>query len=428
MTCDLPTTVDELAACHLDARARLLEMVLDLDDGQLLVPHLTIVNPFLWELGHVGWFHERWLLRHLGGKDSLLPHADEFYNSAEVVHDSRWHLRIPSRADTLQYLQQVQEAVLERLHATPLDADELYFHRLAIFHEDMHVEAFVHMRQTLGYPPARPCAQEVAAPQAGPCPGEVEFLGGELSLGAHPDEPFTFDNEHWAHPVQVQPFALSRATVTQAEFAAFVADRGYGRRELWCSAGWRWCQAVGAQRPIYWRRADGAAGCGWERRFFDRWLELEPDLPVHHVSWFEADAYCRWAGRRLPTEAEWEFAAGPTRHPWGDATARPEHANLNLSRCGVVDVAAHAPGDTSAGLRQMAGNLWEWTATTFGPYPGFEPGPYQEYSAPWFGDHMVARGGAFATRTRHLRNSWRNFYEPVRADVLVGFRTARDMT
>ena len=161
----------------------------------------------------------------------------------------------------------------------------------------------------------------------------------------------------------------------------------------------------------------------WSRRRFDEWLELEPHLPVHHVNAHEAEAWCRWAGRRLPTEAEWEHAAGPARFPWGDEAPSPAHAQLDLVAYDPCEVGAHPAGDSRHGLRQLIGNVWEWTSSPFEPYPGFTPGAYREYSAPWFGDHRVLRGGAFATRARLLRNTWRNFYTPDRRDVLAGFRT-----
>ena len=164
----------------------------------------------------------------------------------------------------------------------------------------------------------------------------------------------------------------------------------------------------------------------WLRRAFDRWAPLEPNRAMLHVNWFEADAYCRWRGRRLPTEAEWEFAAGgleKTRFPWGEEPPTPARANLDWRGGGAVDADAWPEGDSSAGCRQLIGNVWEWTATVFGPYPGFVADPYKEYSQPWFGDHMVLRGGCWATRSRLIRNTWRNFYKPDRRDVWAGFRT-----
>ncbi|HTU21401.1 MAG TPA: SUMF1/EgtB/PvdO family nonheme iron enzyme [Gemmataceae bacterium] len=252
--------------------------------------------------------------------------------------------------------------------------------------------------------------------------------GGTFMLGGTPEEPFVFDNEKWAHPVSLRPFAIARAPVTQSEFAAFVEADGYRRPELWSEVGWHWRQTAQAEQPLYWQRDRH----GWLRRDFDRWLPLEPHRPVLHVSWYEAEAYCRWAGRRLPTEAEWEAAAaasGPDlavpkrRFSWGDTPPDATRAQLDGYALGCCDVAALPAGDSAWGCRQMIGNVWEWTADAFGPYPGFTPDPYRDYSQPWFATHKVLRGGAWMTRSRLLRNTWRNFYKPERRDVWAGFRT-----
>jgi iron(II)-dependent oxidoreductase len=421
-----PPTPDTLAAWVQDARRRTLALVADLTDQQLLGPRLSIVNPPLWELGHVAWFQEKWVLRHANGRQSLHQGAETLYDSAAVAHDTRWDLLLPSREETLRYLADVEEQVLGRLAAGPR-ADEVYFALLSVFHEDMHGEAFTYTRQTFAYPAPR-LPRRHTGPTEGESPlaGDVTVAGGTFQLGAEPSGSFVFDNEKWAHPVELRPFAIARAPVTQAEFAAFVEDGGYQRRPLWYEEGWSWRQRAGAEQPVYWRRQ----GVGWQRRDFDRWVTLEPHRPVIHVNWYEAEAYCRWAGRRLPTEAEWEAAAsGPSEgghkrlYPWGEATPTPDRANLDSRAPGCVGVAALPAGDSPCGCRQMFGNVWEWTADAFLPYPGFVPDPYKEYSAPWFGDHQVLRGGCWATRSRLLRNTWRNFYRPERRDVFAGFRT-----
>jgi iron(II)-dependent oxidoreductase len=285
----------------------------------------------------------------------------------------------------------------------------------------MHTEAFTATRQILAYP--RPRLPVSEAPAGGPCPGDVAISGGRFLLGALPRGPFVFDNEKWAHPVEVRPFAIARAPVTQGEFLAFVEEDGYGRWELWSDEGWRWRATADARQPVYWERE---APGRWRRRDFDRWLPLEPDRPMSHVNCHEAEAYCRWSGRRLPTEAEWELAAagpGKRRFPWGDEPPAPMQANLDGHALGCVDVGALAAGDSPEGVRQLIGNVWEWTVSPFLPYPGFVADPYREYSAPWFGTHRVLRGGCWATRGRLPRNTWRNFYRPERRDVFAGFRT-----
>jgi len=456
--------VPQLMAVMREFRARTLGLVADLDDGQMIGPRIPTVNPPLWEIGHVAWFTEFWFLRYLKKQKPLLPNGDRLYNSTDVAHDTRWELLLPSRENTLRYMEEVLERVGEYVDgAHALSGDELYFFLLATFHEGMHAEALAITRQTLGY--ARP---NFIAPVGDPgpasdgaaCRGDVEIPGGKFMVGADQNFPFVFDNEKWAHAVEIKPFRIGRAPVTNGEFLAFVEAGGYRDPKYWSGAGWRWLQSGGSPEleksfslffnkkidessgssefrarlyhPVYWRyEADGR----WTQRVFDGIVPLKEDLPVIHVAWYEAEAYCNWAGRRLPTEAEWEAAASAEpaigdrlserrRHfPWGDAPAVPEHANLDWRHSGPVAVGAYAAGDSAFGCRQMVGNVWEWTASDFQPYPGFTPDPYKEYSQPWFGTHKVLRGGCWATSSLLIRNTWRNFYTPDRRDVWAGFRT-----
>ena len=433
---------DNISAAHLvqclqDARRRTLELISDLDDEQLIGPRLSIVNPPLWEIGHVAWFQEKWVLRHFRGEPPVLGNGDELYDSAAIFHDTRWDLGLPSRKDTLGYMQEVLDRILSRLAlSSGLSEEERYFHLLALFHEDMHGEAFAYTRQTLGYQASGPSIAAECSPGGdggGPLPGDAEIPGGTFMLGASQETPFVFDNEKWAHPVDLRPFAMARGATSQGEFLAFVEDGGYGRREMWCDEGWQWREGVGAGPPPYWRREPGG---GWQRRRFDRWVPLEEHLPVLHVNWYEANAYCRWAGRRLPTEAEWEMAASTAvsgglitgdgskrNYPWGDDGPDRALANLDGAAGGILEVGALPDGDSPCGCRQMVGNVWEWTSSTFLPFPGFEEDPYKEYSRPWFGTQKVLRGGCWATRSRLIRNTYRNYYTPERRDVWAGFRT-----
>lgn len=436
--------VDRMPAARLsrwvgDARQRTLDMLADLSDEQLLGPKLGSVNPPLWEAGHQAWFQEKWVLRHALGRPPLREDADALWDSMAIPHDDRWTLPLPSRDETEAYMREVRDRVLESLDRGDADPQLLYFAAYSVFHEDMHAEASLYTRQTLGYAPPplsdaqAPHASAVGGNGARTVAGDVEVPGGTFMLGATSEEPFAFDNEKWAHPVEVRPFLIARTPVTQAELVEFVAQDGYRRRELWSEEGWRWREEVGAEHPVYWRReSDGA----WSRRHFDRWIALEPHLPLVHVNWHEAEAYCRWAGRRLPTEAEWELAAAGERgeggalsprkrvFPWGDDPPSPERANLDARAMGCLEVHARPDGDSAFGCRQLIGNVWEWTASTFGPYPGFVPDPYEEYSEPWFAEgRKVLRGGAWASRGRMLRNTWRNFFTPERRDVFAGFRT-----
>lgn len=420
---------EELGALLRHARARTAALTSDLGgEERRLGPRLSIVNPPLWELGHVAWFQEYWCLRYRGSASpapSLLPDADAWYNSATVPHDARWDLPLPSFPATLEYLERVLERVLSRLEAQADDPGTRYFTRLAAYHECMHAEAFAYTRQTLAYP--APVCLEPAVECGGPWRGDAQISGGRFMLGAQPGGEFVFDNEKWAHDVSVAPFRMARAPVTCREFLQFVEDGGYRARALWSSQGWAWREQAQARTPVYWRCDDGA----WRERVHDRHVPLRLDRPVMHVNWYEADAYCRWAGRRLPTEAEWEFAASTApaepgrkrRYPWGDDPPRGAHAHFDGSGCERPDVAAHAAGDSAWGVRQLIGNVWEWTADWFQPYPGFSPDPYKEYSAPWFGSHKVLRGGCHATSGALISTVYRNFYTPDRQDVYAGFRT-----
>ena len=303
---------------------------------------LAIVNPPRWEIGHVGWFQEFWCLR--GGSEtrsSILPNADALYNSATVPHDSRWSLPLPSFADTIAY----RDGVLDRL-VSRLEEVDPYFVELAVRHELMHAEAFHYTRQTLGYPGL----PEKSRPVVGE--GDLECASGVFRLGARTGEGFAFDNEKWSHPLVLEPFRIARRPVSYGEYREFA-------------------------EPPYCK--DGMV------RRFDKWIPIPDDEPVRHVSWHQASAYCAFAGRRLPSEAEWEYAA-------------------------------------LKGLDNV-GHVWEWTSSTFLPYPGFVRDPYKEYSEPWFATHKVLRGSSFATPVGVSHPRFRTFYTPDRADIVAGFRT-----
>lgn len=442
------STASEICSALKEARQRTLELIEDLNDEQMMGPRLAIVNPLLWEIGHLAFFQEFWVSRHAHQQAPILSRGDALYDSAKVAHDRRWDLPLPSREETLAYMQKILHRVTEELPGSPSliattkPHDELYFLQLALLHEDMHDEAITYTRQTLGYPPppitisagrSLPRTEVEAESQAAGEAGDVWIPGGHFLLGSTPGATFVFDNEQWAHPLEVAPFSISRTALTNEQFAAFVEDGGYRRKEFWSAAGWQWREAVSAEHPVYWQPASNGQ---WLRRHFNQMVELERGHPVLHVNWYEADAYCRWAGRRLPTEAEWEMAASaePTddgksisgrkrQYPWGDEPPTPERANLDWHAMGCLDVDALPAGDSAFGCRQMLGNVWEWTADDFTGYPEFSAGPYQEYSAPWFGDHKVLRGGCWVTRSRLIRNTYRNFYKPDRRDVWAGFRT-----
>jgi iron(II)-dependent oxidoreductase len=420
-----------LSADLRQARSRTLCLTLDLSGPQLMVPMLPIVNPVLWEIGHVGWFHEFWTLRHVHAEPPALAAADALWNSSTVPHDTRWHLDLPEREGVFHFLSDVLERQLERLDRG-VEPDACYFYELAVRHEDMHVEALTYTRQTLGYsgPDMHGSTPLI---DAGAWPGDAEIPGGRWRLGSVPSDGFIFDNEKWAHEVDLAGFRMARAPVTNADYAAFVEAGGYRHREFWSAEGWAWRERAGAERPLHWQpRQEGA----WTWRRFDRTEELRPHAPVMFVNWYEADAWCRFAGRRLPTEAEWEAAAigipaasateladAKRPWPWGTQAPTPDLANLDFAHTAPLDVAACRAGDSAFGCRQMIGNVWEWTASDFLPFPGFARDPYEDYSQPWFGTRKVLRGGAFATSARIARAAYRNFFTPDRNDVIAGFRT-----
>ena len=430
-----------------ETRARTLELVEDLDEAQLMGPRLKIVNPLRWEIGHLAWFQEFWMLRHLGGQMPILKQGDELYDSARVAHDTRWDLPLLNRNETLRYMEQVLERVIDQVSNVSRNLKDAegyhqeYFLNLVLLHEQMHDEAITYTRQTLSYPAPTLAAtnkerftepNEALAQTSDDLTGDAQIPGGKFILGSTHEDRFIFDNEQSEHDVEITPFAISKTAVSNGQFRNFVEENGYKRSELWTAEGWHWRAAVGAEHPVYWRRH----GDNWLRRIFHEWVALEERLPVIHVNWHEADAFCRWANRRLPSEAEWEMAASaePTsneeglttrkrRYPWGDDLPTPERANLDWRAMGCMPVDALPSADSAFGCRQMIGNVWEWTSSDFKPYPGFVAGPYKEYSEPWFGDHKVLRGGCWATRSRLIHNTYRNFYPPDRRDVWAGFRT-----
>ncbi len=380
----------ELADALLDARdytlamfERFAEAGLDAPEN---VPVLPIINPPLWELGHVAWFAEWYILReaqssHPGAAKSacLLSKGDDWFDSNLVPHRSRWTLDLPSTGALKTYCREVLDRALDKLARTPEDQSALYPYRLALAHEDMHGEAFTYSLQTLGVAGSQhPNWREARSWAA----GTIGFPGGSFELGSSP-EAFVFDNEKWAHTVRLAPYEIDSTLVSNAQFAEFVDDQGYQNPHYWSPAGRSWLMAQEQSAPRYWERE----GRQWRCERFGHDSVLLPHEPVRHVSLYEAQAYCTWAGRRLPTEAEWENAV-MSRHPalrWGD--------------------------------------LWEWTCSPFLPYPGFEADAYREYSAPWFETHQVLRGASFATSRRLRSPKFRNFYLPERNDIFSGFRT-----
>ncbi|MEP7328904.1 MAG: selenoneine synthase SenA [Betaproteobacteria bacterium] len=402
-----------LAAALIDAREYTKSLYAHLTLAQRQFPYRSDVNPPEWEMGHIGWFQEFWCRRQsrddpLGARvQSRIAAADTWWNSSTVPHASRWSLPLPDRDGVNAWLDATLADTLTALAAT--SNEERYYFELALVHEDMHAEALLMTLQTLALPlpPGRSIVDATAVSRV-PAGADQHFPGGMFDLGverAAPTHRFVFDNEKWAHPIHIDPFAMATHCVTNAQYAAFVDAGGYARSELWTDAGRAWLRTTGATHPMHWRRE----AHGWSQRRFATWVPLETAATVMHVNAFEAEAFCCNARRRLPTEAEWEYAA---RHdvPGND---------------GILDHTQSSPTARirRPGMAHLLGNVWEWTASPFLPYPEFAPDPYADYSAPWFGDHRVLRGGSFATRSRLVHPRFRNFYRPERADPFAGFRT-----
>ena len=362
-----------------------------------LVPQRPELNPPLWELGHIGWFQAWWLGRNPARAQGWRadpdlarpPSADDaLYDSSRVPQDSRWQLPLPDAAATRRALAGQLDQTLTLLRDAPADDDALYFFRLALLPEDMHHEASLYMAQSLGWTvdgcrwQPQPLAEAIPA---------LQIEASLLRLG-DPGAGFAFDNELGPHTVLLRPYEIDSQVQRWADYLPFVEAGGYQDARWWSIEGRAWlAQRAAAQDPLpplprYLRRA---ADGGWQQQRGGRWLALDPALPACHLSCFEAQAWCAWAGRRLPTEAEWQHAA-----------------------CGHAD-SFHW------------GAVWEWTASPLLPYPGFVAHPYREYSAPWFGSRRVLRGASFGTQPRLHHPHYRNFFTPERSDIFAGFRSCK---
>jgi len=428
-----------------EMRARTLELVAPLGEGDLRRQHSRLMSPLAWDLGHIAEFEEQWLLR--GGQAGAGEAA--LYDPQATPRARRDQLVLPSTAAVRHRMREVRHAVEEKLVAkpcgpgTPVLSPHLI--TLVVQHEAQHQETMLQalaLRDDLPYRPAF-VAPAAAATGARPPIGSVLIPAGPFLMGTN-DRTWAYDNERPAHEVHVPAFRLDRQPVTNRAYLAFVKDGGYQRRELWTDEGWRWLQESRSRAPQHWcpgpaapadRDRDGQdqTPVEWHAVVFGRPLPLHPDAPVVHVSWYEADAYARWSGGRLPTEAEWEKAAAwdpargaARRYPWGDDAWSAGHANLDQRHLEPMPAGAFAAGASAYGCQQMAGDVWEWTDTWFDGYPGYESFPYKEYSEIFFGQtYRVLRGGSFATRATVARATFRNWDYPQRRQIFAGIRCAR---
>lgn len=404
-----------------DVRARTLWMLDQVPDEFLRVRVHDFYSPIGWHFGHVGRTEEFWTVGEALGQ----PLLDDgltfiFADRADNPKDNR--VNIPDRAGLIDYLERTRESVLRGLEKANLDTDDPilahgYAWEFAIQHECQHQETIAEMLQLIQRQrPQEPVEGIHWTP--GVFTKFVTIAGGEFVMGSN--DPFGYDNEKREHLVHVDRFLLATAPVTAHEWTEFIAEGGYARSEHWTTEGWTWKDAEEAAMPEHWiRQEDGswATHGPWGLR------ALHPDEPVCGISAHEADAYARWAGLRLPTEVEWEYAASAGRYPWGDEEPSAAHANHGLSAWGPVPIGQHIGSPN--GLYDLAGNVWEWTSSAFLPYPGFEAYPYDGYSKDHMkGAHRVCRGGSWATSPSILRRTFRNWYVPTYRQGFLGLRLA----
>jgi len=433
-----PLAEHEVVELLHEARSRTLLLTGALDDRDLTIQHDPLMSPIVWDLGHIAHFEEVWLVENLAGDGGGREGLRGIYNPFDHPRATRDELPLPGRAESADYMARVRREVLARLGGMELDSDtsllrDGYVFRMVLQHEYQHNETMLQtlqLKRGSAYPAPRTHEPAEAIPGGAPLPGAmVRFPGGEAEVGTD-DRSEAYDNERPRHRVTLAPFWIDAAPVTSGEYAEFIADDGYRRRELWSEEGWRWLREDGATAPRHWSRG----GSGWRERIMDREREVDPARPVCHVCWHEASAYARWAGKRLPTELEWEAAAtwDPTterklRFPWGDEPATPALANVDALAFDTAPVGAYSRNVSPVGCYGMIGDVWEWTSSDFHGYPGYETFPYPEYSEAFFGsDYKVLRGGSWATRPGALRGTFRNWDFPIRRQIFAGFRCARD--
>ncbi|MEU8135889.1 ergothioneine biosynthesis protein EgtB [Streptodolium elevatio] len=427
----MPQPSAEAAWRALDrARTRTTALTDAVDDADLVRQHSPLMSPLVWDLAHIASQEEIWLLRAVGGQEPMRPEIDDLYDAFRHPRSTRPQLPLLGPAEARAFAHDVRGRVLDLLDRAPADdpltRDAFAFGMIAQ-HEQQHDETMLATHQLRAGAPVIDAPDPPGATDLPP--DEVVVPAGPFTMGTA-THPWALDNERPAHTVHVGAFALDTTPVTCGDYLRFMADGGYDDPRLWSPEGWEHRMRDELVAPAFWVRD----GDGWLRRRFGVLEPVPPGEPVVHVSWFEADAYARWAGRRLPTEAEWEKAArhdpatGLSRtYPWGDDEPTAAHANLGQRHLRPAAAGAYAAGASAYGVRQMVGDVWEWTSSDFGGYPGFRAWPYREYSEVFFGpDYKVLRGGSFGTDAVACRGTFRNWDYPQRRQIFAGFRTARD--
>ena len=413
-------------------RRRSLDLLDPLDDDGLLRQHSPLMSPLVWDLAHVGNYEELWLLREVTGAPAIDASLDDMYDAFRHPRPNRPALPLLGPAEARRYIGEVRGRVLDTLEGVNLDGERPllaggFVYGMVVQHEHQHDETMIATLQLMGEPGYRPLAP--APPAAAAVEGDVLVPAGPFVMGTD-DEAWAYDNERPAHVVDLPAFRIDAAPVTNGQYAEFVAAGGYDEPRWWTSDGWDWREKAGLEAPEFWR-AEG--GGHWSRLRFGWREDLPLDEPVQHVCWYEADAYAHWAGKRLPTEAEWEKAASWSpegvkhRWPWGDEDMDGSRANLGGSLFRPAPVGAYPAGVSAYGCHQMIGDVWEWTSSDFEPYPGFATFPYREYSEVFFGSgYKVLRGGSWAASPLAVRTTFRNWDYPIRRQIFAGFRCARD--
>lgn len=425
---------DDVRSALEESRARFLSLLQPFEAGVLERQHDVLMSPLLWDLAHVANYEDLWLVRALGAEPTRTG-VDDLYDAFKQPRAEREALPLLALDEALAYGEAVRARALDLLDHRDVSAEspdpllrDAFVHRMVVQHEHQHAETVLAALQLLPGQEARALLARPTPDRGVAPPAEVFVPAGSSAMGS--DHPASLDNERPVHEVQLPAYWIDAAPVTNAQYGAFIDDGGYDQPRWWTERGWAWRQEASLTMPQFWQR-DGA---GWARVRFGNLEPVPADEPVQHVCWFEADAVARWAGRRLPTEAEWERAAladpadGSTRRwPWGDAEPGPSHANLGQRHLGPAPVGAYPEGASAVGCHQMVGDVWEWTSSDFLPYPGFEWFPYREYSAVFFGgDYKVLRGSSWATHPTVGRATFRNWDHPIRRQIFAGFRTARD--